>query len=80
MNDIQISSRKFEFIFGFNIQNIILMFLLFLFYFCASWGPIFHQLVAQEFAHEYLSHLTAKQARAFIQGSVFVDGLSRKQF
>lgn len=56
------------------------MFLLFLFYFCASWGPIFHQLVAQEFAHEYLSHLTAKQARAFIQGSVFVDGLSRKQY
>ena len=47
---------------------------------CASWGPIFHQYVAQEFAKEYLDYLTPTQMNSFISGSVYVDGLSRKQY
>lgn len=47
---------------------------------CASWGPIFHQVVAQEFAEEYLNHLTPQQINSFISGAVYIDGLSRKNY
>lgn len=55
------------------------MFFQIFFRLASSWGPIFHQVVAQEFANEYLSHLAKEQRNAFVVGSVFVDGLSRKQ-
>ncbi|OHT07890.1 hypothetical protein TRFO_23760 [Tritrichomonas foetus] len=45
-----------------------------------SWGPIFHQVVASQFADEYLSHLTNDQKLAFIHGSVFIDGLPKKKY
>ena len=47
---------------------------------CASWGPIFHQILGQEFADEYLTHFTQQQKDEFIRGSVYVDGLSRKLY
>ncbi|OHT08696.1 hypothetical protein TRFO_04766 [Tritrichomonas foetus] len=47
---------------------------------CSSWGPIFHQVLGQEFAEEYLSHLTPEQTSSFIKGSVYVDGLSRRLY
>lgn len=56
------------------------MFICLFLQFCFSWGPIFHQFVAQEFAREYLDYLTPQQMNSFITGSVFVDGLSRKQY
>lgn len=44
-----------------------------------AWGPVFHQAIATEFASEYLPHLTDEQKRAFIHGSVFIDGLPKFQ-
>jgi hypothetical protein len=43
-----------------------------------AWGPVFHQVVAEEFAQEYLPHLSAEARRAFILGSIYIDGLPEK--
>lgn len=42
-----------------------------------AWGPLFHQVVADEFAIEYLPHITDSQRTAFVSGSVFIDGLPK---
>jgi hypothetical protein len=43
-----------------------------------SWGPVFHQTIAEHFATEYLSNLTAQQRRAFVLGSIWADGLDKE--
>jgi hypothetical protein len=42
------------------------------------WGPVFHQHVADEFAAEYLPHLSPSQRNAFVLGSIFIDGLPKR--
>ena len=44
-----------------------------------SWGPVFHQTAATEFAKEYLPHLPVEQRNSFILGSVFIDGLPKRE-
>jgi hypothetical protein len=42
-----------------------------------SWGPIFHQTIAEHFASEYFSNLTTEHRAAFVLGSVWADGLDK---
>ena len=44
-----------------------------------SWGPIFHQVIAQEFATEYLPHLTESQKDSLVLGCVYMDGLPKQE-
>lgn len=43
------------------------------------WGPLFHQIAADQFAREYLPHLTQEARDSFILGSVYIDGLRKKK-
>jgi hypothetical protein len=52
-----------------------------IYWFCGfgvAWGPIFHQVMAEDFAREYLPHLSPGQKNAFVLGSMFIDGLPDK--
>lgn len=46
--------------------------------FAACWGPLFHQIAADEFAREYLPHLTQEAHDSFVLGSVYIDGLRKR--
>jgi hypothetical protein len=44
-----------------------------------AWGPVFHQVMAEDFANEYLPHLSPDQRNAFILGSMYIDGFPDKR-
>ena len=44
-----------------------------------SWGPIFHQVIAEEFVSQYLPNVTPEQKEYFVKGAIYVDGLPKEE-
>lgn len=49
-------------------------------YLIRSWGPVFHQVLGDEFATQYLPHLTKEQHESLVMGATYLDGLPKRKF
>lgn len=45
-----------------------------------SWGPVFHQVIADEFASQYLPHLSHEQHESLVMGATYLDALPKPKF
>jgi hypothetical protein len=42
-----------------------------------AWGPILHQVIAQQFSLAYFPYITDHQRRSYVLGSIYADGLDK---